>query len=79
MLTWDLNNCKDKRVYEEVDVNMEWLSIFVEDCLSSSGNCMPPAAKPQSTTSTAEGYATLKNLLKFCLSHTLPPLYFKRF
>ncbi|KAI3764857.1 hypothetical protein L2E82_14874 [Cichorium intybus] len=39
---------------EEVDVNMEWLSIFVEDCLSSSGNCMPSAAKPQSTTSTAE-------------------------
>ncbi|KAI3523195.1 hypothetical protein L1887_01253 [Cichorium endivia] len=43
---------------EEVDVNMEWLSIFVEDCLSSSGNCMPPAAKPQSTTSTAEGTNT---------------------
>ncbi|KAL4591798.1 hypothetical protein LXL04_004770 [Taraxacum kok-saghyz] len=43
---------------EEDDVNMEWLSIFVEDCLSSSGNCMPPAAKPQSTTSTAEGTTT---------------------
>ncbi|CAH1439589.1 unnamed protein product [Lactuca virosa] len=43
---------------EEDDVNMEWLSIFVEDCLSSSGSCMPPAAKPQSTTSTAEGTNT---------------------
>nr|XP_043611591.1 GATA transcription factor 2-like [Erigeron canadensis] len=41
---------------EEVDVNMEWLSIFVEDCLSSSGNCIPPPLKPpQSTTFKAEG------------------------
>ncbi|XP_071700878.1 GATA transcription factor 9-like [Rutidosis leptorrhynchoides] len=40
---------------EEGDVNMEWLSIFVEDCLSSSGNCMPPVVKPQSTTSKDEG------------------------
>ncbi|KAI3823338.1 hypothetical protein L1987_04773 [Smallanthus sonchifolius] len=39
---------------EEGDVNMEWLSIFVEDCLSNSGNCMPPEVKPQSTTSTAQ-------------------------
>lgn len=29
---------------EEGDVNLEWLSIFVEDCLSSSGNCLPPTA-----------------------------------
>ncbi|KAJ8763116.1 hypothetical protein K2173_025501 [Erythroxylum novogranatense] len=25
----------------EVDVRMEWLSMFVEDCLSSTGNCLP--------------------------------------
>uniref|UniRef100_A0A5B6YW80 Putative GATA transcription factor 9 n=1 Tax=Davidia involucrata TaxID=16924 RepID=A0A5B6YW80_DAVIN len=25
----------------EVDVSLEWLSIFVEDCLSSTGNCVP--------------------------------------
>ncbi|KAK1435031.1 hypothetical protein QVD17_00786 [Tagetes erecta] len=35
---------------EEGDVNMEWLSFFVEDCLSSNGSCMP-----HSTTSTAQG------------------------
>ncbi|MFS7915627.1 putative transcription factor C2C2-GATA family [Helianthus anomalus] len=43
---------------EEGDVNMEWLSIFVEDCLSSIGNCMPPETKPQSTTSTAQRTTT---------------------
>ncbi|KAJ6877337.1 GATA transcription factor 5-like [Populus alba x Populus x berolinensis] len=25
----------------EVDFSSEWLSVFVEDCLSSSGNCLP--------------------------------------
>ncbi|OAY41953.1 GATA transcription factor 5 [Manihot esculenta] len=25
----------------EVDVSLEWLSVFVEDCLSSTGNCLP--------------------------------------
>ncbi|XP_042515489.1 GATA transcription factor 2-like [Macadamia integrifolia] len=30
----------------EGDVGLEWLSIFVEDCLSSSGNCIPA---PKST------------------------------
>ncbi|KAI3706525.1 hypothetical protein L6452_24327 [Arctium lappa] len=40
------------------DVNMEWLSIFVEDCLSSSGNCMPLVEKPQSTTFNAQGTNT---------------------
>ncbi|XP_076953755.1 GATA transcription factor 9-like [Bidens hawaiensis] len=44
------------------DVNMEWLSIFVEDCLSSSGNCMPPEVKPQSTTSNAQGTNTTTQL-----------------
>ncbi|WOG91669.1 hypothetical protein DCAR_0310919 [Daucus carota subsp. sativus] len=28
----------------EADMNLEWLSIYVEDCFSSSGNCLPPAA-----------------------------------
>nr|DAD42061.1 TPA_asm: hypothetical protein HUJ06_000291 [Nelumbo nucifera] len=26
---------------QEGDVSLEWLSIFVEDCLSSTGNCVP--------------------------------------
>ncbi|KAJ6360159.1 hypothetical protein OIU77_004217 [Salix suchowensis] len=25
----------------EVDFSLEWLSVFVEDCLSSTGNCLP--------------------------------------
>nr|GEV88638.1 zinc finger, GATA-type [Tanacetum cinerariifolium] len=40
--------------YMDGDVNMEWLSNFVEDCLSSSGNCMAPVVKPQITTSNAQ-------------------------
>uniref|UniRef100_A0A6M2F029 GATA-type domain-containing protein n=1 Tax=Populus davidiana TaxID=266767 RepID=A0A6M2F029_9ROSI len=36
----------------EVDFSSEWLSVFVEDCLSSSGNCLPAptveAQKPNS-------------------------------
>ncbi|KAJ0476425.1 putative transcription factor C2C2-GATA family [Helianthus annuus] len=45
---------------EEGDINMEWLSVFVEDCLSSSGNCMPPEPKPkpESTTCNAQGTNT---------------------
>ncbi|KAJ6763116.1 GATA TYPE ZINC FINGER TRANSCRIPTION FACTOR FAMILY PROTEIN [Salix purpurea] len=35
----------------EVDFSLEWLSVFVEDCLSSTGNCLPPptveAQKPK--------------------------------
>lgn len=27
---------------QEEDINLEWLSMFVEDCLSTSGNCLPP-------------------------------------
>lgn len=26
----------------EMDMGLEWLSTFVEDCLSSTGNCLPP-------------------------------------
>lgn len=39
-------------------MNLEWLSIYVEDCFSSSGNCLPPAAvTPQivETTSSSSG------------------------
>ncbi|XP_074379799.1 GATA transcription factor 5-like [Apium graveolens] len=28
----------------EGDINLEWLSIYVEDCFSSAGNCLPFAA-----------------------------------
>ncbi|XP_074349294.1 GATA transcription factor 5-like [Apium graveolens] len=28
----------------EEDMNLEWLSIYVEDCFSSSGNCLPNAS-----------------------------------
>ncbi|OWM73237.1 GATA transcription factor 4-like [Punica granatum] len=35
----------------EVDVGTEWLSIFVEDCLSGQGSCLPPPmASPRPTT-----------------------------
>lgn len=39
-------------------MGLEWLSIYVEDCFSSSGNCLPPAPvaptshEPQKTTTT---------------------------
>ncbi|KAK1393204.1 GATA transcription factor 9 [Heracleum sosnowskyi] len=43
----------------EGDRNSEWLSIYVEDCFSSSGNCFPPATlTPQiveTTTSSCSG------------------------
>ncbi|XP_065854817.1 GATA transcription factor 9-like [Euphorbia lathyris] len=43
----------------EVDVSMEWLSVFVEDCLSSTGNCLPAAAAaPISTTKTPQNTTT---------------------
>lgn len=41
-----------KILQEEGDFNTEWLSIFVEECLSSSGSYMP--LNPQSTTSNAQ-------------------------
>lgn len=30
-------------LWQEADVAVEWLSVFVEDCLSSKGNCLPPS------------------------------------
>ncbi|XP_076914124.1 GATA transcription factor 9-like [Bidens hawaiensis] len=53
-----LDNLLSGHSMEEGDINMEWLSIFVEDCLSSSGNCMPPQPKTQSTTPNAQGTTT---------------------
>ncbi|KAM6546892.1 hypothetical protein CsatB_027628 [Cannabis sativa] len=35
---------------QEEDLSLEWLSVFVEDCLTSSGNCLPP--QPTTTTKT---------------------------
>lgn len=38
---------------QEVDVSLEWLSIFVEDCLSSSGICLPASELPTKNNATA--------------------------
>ncbi|KAL8162882.1 hypothetical protein V2J09_014371 [Rumex salicifolius] len=40
--------------YTEVDVSSEseWLSNFVEECLSSAGNCLPPSIDPQNLINT---------------------------
>lgn len=43
--------------WQEMDLSLEWLSVFVEDCLTSSGNCLPSAAAAASdikTTSTTK-------------------------
>ncbi|KAJ9541287.1 hypothetical protein OSB04_027793 [Centaurea solstitialis] len=51
---------------EEGDINTEWLSIFVEDCLSSSGSCIPLAMplNPKSTTPNAQGTTTTTKTTK---------------
>lgn len=37
----------------EGDISLEWLSIFVEDCLSSTGNCLPvPTNLPNNSNTT---------------------------
>lgn len=41
------------------DVSLEWLSVFVEDCLSSSGNCLPAAP-----TASVQNINTTPNLTK---------------
>jgi hypothetical protein len=38
---------------QEVDVSVEWLSVLVEDCLYSTGNCLPAPASTVQTTSTS--------------------------
>lgn len=42
------------KILQEVDVSLEWLSVFVEDCLSSTGNCLPtPTDVPTTHTNTS--------------------------
>ncbi|KAH8480878.1 hypothetical protein H0E87_030948 [Populus deltoides] len=38
----------------EVDFSMEWLSVFVEDCLYSTGNCLPAPTSDAQKTNTEE-------------------------
>nr|XP_043632816.1 GATA transcription factor 7-like [Erigeron canadensis] len=45
----DLFSCHSM---EQSDINTEWLSAFMEDCLSSSGSCLP-SVKPLNPPSTA--------------------------
>ncbi|KAK8476650.1 hypothetical protein V6N13_147845 [Hibiscus sabdariffa] len=57
----------------EVDVSLEWLSIFVEDCFSSGGNCIPvsnvenkaPAAPPAAKSAEKPHQTTPPSLQKF--------------
>ncbi|XP_022745167.1 uncharacterized protein LOC111295742 isoform X2 [Durio zibethinus] len=53
--TPDEANMKLIKVPKEVDMSLEWLSIFVEDCFSSSGNYIPvgAAANVQNKSTTA--------------------------
>ncbi|KAE9588800.1 hypothetical protein Lal_00042181 [Lupinus albus] len=44
----------------EVDVGLEWLSVFVEDCFSSPSSCFLGPASVQSTTDTSSKPSTLK-------------------
>ncbi|PON41154.1 GATA transcription factor, partial [Trema orientale] len=37
----------------EEDLSLEWLSVFVEDCLTSSGNCLPAPTTTTTTTAAA--------------------------
>ncbi|KAK1582435.1 hypothetical protein Q3G72_014928 [Acer saccharum] len=57
----------------EVDVSLEWLSIFVEDCLSSTGNCLPVAAAPNTTTSGVQTPNTTKSNQPKQPQQTTPP------
>ncbi|KAI9185483.1 hypothetical protein LWI28_007755 [Acer negundo] len=58
----------------EVDVSLEWLSIFVEDCLSSTGNCLPvAAAAAPNTTSSVQTPNTAKSNQPKQPQQTTPP------
>jgi hypothetical protein len=48
---------------QEVDVSVEWLSVLVEDCLYSTGNCLPAPSTAQ-TTSTSPKPSTVVPLQK---------------
>ncbi|XP_062113529.1 GATA transcription factor 5-like isoform X2 [Humulus lupulus] len=45
----------------EEDLSLEWLSVFVEDCLTSSGNCLPLPPLPNTTSS-----STTTNITSTC-------------
>lgn len=49
---------------QEVDVSLEWLSIFVEDCLSSTGNCLPVPTNVASGSATPEPSKPLQSMQK---------------
>lgn len=44
----------------EVDVSLEWLSVFVEDCLSSTGNCIPAPTSVQTMSKTPKSSRPLE-------------------
>ncbi|CBI29927.3 unnamed protein product, partial [Vitis vinifera] len=48
----------------EVDVSLEWLSIFVEDCLSSTGNCLPAPKNVASDSATPKPSKPLQSMQK---------------
>nr|GEW90302.1 GATA transcription factor 2-like [Tanacetum cinerariifolium] len=64
LLSPNLDDLFSSHSMAECDINTEWLSIFVEDCLSSSGSCIP--INPQSTTSNAQGPDGPKTLCNAC-------------
>ncbi|KAL8167156.1 hypothetical protein V2J09_008655 [Rumex salicifolius] len=45
--------------YTEVDVSSEWLSSFVEECLSSPGNCFLPPKDHQTTNTSTTNSSTI--------------------
>ncbi|XP_048226026.1 GATA transcription factor 9-like [Ricinus communis] len=46
----------------EVDFSLEWLSVFVEDCLSSTGNCLPAPAVSGSVQNTNSAHKLTNTL-----------------
>ncbi|XP_059647308.1 GATA transcription factor 5-like [Cornus florida] len=58
----------------EGDVSLEWLSIFMEDCLSSSGNCLPPTVPHTNLQNTTTTTTTLKPSQHLELDKMVPPL-----
>lgn len=57
----------------EVDVSLEWLSIFVEDCLSSTGNCIPVAATAAPNVTTTATTTTTKPTNSAKKPHQITP------
>ncbi|KAJ7976362.1 GATA transcription factor [Quillaja saponaria] len=44
----------------EVDVSLEWLSTFVEDCFSSRGSCLQPSTNVEMTSTTCKPSSPLQ-------------------